>query len=146
MDEEKIGFGLSVRLISKKDDKLLLLQRPNKRFHDPGKWEFPGGKVKKDEFFDEGLKREVFEETKLNIKLLGFYSACEDTFKSCKNNQNIQSINLAMSGILDEGEIQLSNEHTDYGYFSKEEIKKLDEEGKLTLITSKLLKSNNFNF
>ena len=51
-----------------------------------------------------------------------------------------------MSGILDEGEIQLSNEHTDYGYFSKEEIKKLDGEGKLTLVTSKLLKSNNFNF
>ncbi|WP_295723186.1 NUDIX domain-containing protein [uncultured Methanobrevibacter sp.] len=146
MNEEKIGFGLSIRLISIKKDKLLLLQRPNKRFHDSGKWEFPGGKVKKDEFFDEGLKREVFEETNLNVKIVGFYSACEDTFKSCKNHQNIKSINLAMYGILDEGEIQLSNEHTDYSYFSKEEIKKLDAKGKLTLITSKLLKSNNFNF
>lgn len=146
MEGENIGFGLSMRLISKKDDKLLLLQRPNKRFHDSGKWEFPGGKVKKDEFFDEGLKREVFEETKLNIKLLGFYSACEDSFKSCKNNQNIKSINLAMYGILDKGEIQLSNEHMDYGYFSKEELKKLDDEDKLTFITSKILKSKNFNF
>lgn len=146
MEGEKIGFGLAMRLITKKDNKLLLLQRPSKTSHDSGRWELPGGKVKRNEFFDEGLKREVLEETSLDVKILGFYTACEDTFTACKNNEKIKAVNLAMYGILDEGKIQLSNEHVDYGYFSKEEIKKLDREDKLTHITSLLLKKNNFNF
>ena len=54
-EEQKIGFGLVLRAIAKKDDKLLLLQRPSKSSHDNGRWELPGGKIKKGEFFDEGL-------------------------------------------------------------------------------------------
>ena len=66
-EEQKIGFGLVLRAIAKKDDKLLLLQRPSKSSHDNGRWELPGGKIKKGEFFDEGLRREVKEETGLDI-------------------------------------------------------------------------------
>ena len=75
-EEQKIGFGLVLRAIAKKDDKLLLLQRPSKSSHDNGRWELPGGKIKKGEFFDEGLRREVKEETGLDIKILGFISQC----------------------------------------------------------------------
>ena len=35
-EEQKIGFGLVLRAIAKKDDKLLLLQRPSKSSHDNG--------------------------------------------------------------------------------------------------------------
>ena len=37
-EEQKIGFGLVLRAIAKKDDKLLLLQRPSKSSHDNGRW------------------------------------------------------------------------------------------------------------
>ena len=40
-EEQKIGFGLVLRAIAKKDDKLLLLQRPSKSSHDNGRWELP---------------------------------------------------------------------------------------------------------
>ena len=46
-ENQKIGFGLVLRAIAKKDDKLLLLQRPSKSSHDNGRWELPGGKIKK---------------------------------------------------------------------------------------------------
>ena len=91
-EEQKIGFGLVLRAIAKKDDKLLLLQRPSKSSHDNGRWELPGGKIKKGEFFDEGLRREVKEETGLDIKILGFFEAVEDNFTACKNHEVINQI------------------------------------------------------
>ena len=95
-EEQKIGFGLVLRAIAKKDDKLLLLQRPSKSSHDNGRWELPGGKIKKGEFFDEGLRREVKEETGLDIKILGFFEAVEDNFTACKNHEVIRSVNVGM--------------------------------------------------
>ena len=57
-------WGLTVRGICEYDGKILLLKLRSISAHDPGKWEIPGGKVKKNEFFDDALKREY------NIKTL----------------------------------------------------------------------------
>ncbi len=48
------------------NDKLLICQRPNFKDH-PLKWEFPGGKIKKDETNEEALIREINEELSINI-------------------------------------------------------------------------------
>lgn len=143
---QKIGFGLVLRAIAVKDGKLLLLQRPSKSSHDNGRWELPGGKIKKGEFFDEGLKREVKEETGLDIKILGFFEAVEDSFTACKNSEVIKSVNVGMHSILQDGEIQLSREHRDYGWFSKEEIISLADEDKLTKVCKRLLEKGNYDF
>ena len=127
-EEQKIGFGLVLRAIAKKDDKLLLLQRPSKSSHDNGRWELPGGKIKKGEFFDEGLRREVKEETGLDIKILGFFEAVEDNFTACKNHEVIRSV------------------HRDYGWFSKEELISLADEDKLTRVCKSLLEKGNYDF
>ena len=75
MDPEK-PFGLSVRaVIFDKDGRCLLLKRSLKSKNYPGKWEFPGGKVDKDERFDAALIREVDEETTLEGSLLRFIGA-----------------------------------------------------------------------
>ncbi len=144
--KEKIGFGLVIRAIAKKDDKILLLQRPSKSNHDNGRWELPGGKIKKGEFFDEGLKREVREETGLDIKILGFFEAVEDSFTACKNHEEIKSVNIGMHSILEDGEIRLSSEHRDYKWFSKDEIQTLSKEDKLTKVCKKLLEKGNYDF
>lgn len=144
--EQKIGFGLALRAIAKKDDKVLLLQRPSKSSHDNGRWELPGGKIKKGEFFDEGLKREVMEETGLDIKILGFYEAVEDNFTACKNNEVIKSVNVGMHAVFEDGEIRLSREHRDYKWFTKEEILSLADDDKLTKVCKKLLEKGNYDF
>ena len=54
----------------------------------------------KGEFFDEGLRREVKEETGLDIKILGFFEAVEDNFTACKNHEVIKSVNVGMHSVL----------------------------------------------
>ena len=57
-----------VAAIIKKDDYYLLAKR-NKEQYMGLKWEFPGGKVEKDESFEEALSREILEELNVNIEI-----------------------------------------------------------------------------
>ena len=57
-----------VAAIIKKDDCYLLAIR-NKEKYMGLKWEFPGGKVEKDESFEEALSREILEELNVNIEI-----------------------------------------------------------------------------
>lgn len=145
-EDQKIGFGLVLRAIAVKDDKLLLLQRPSKSSHDNGRWELPGGKIKKGEFFDEGLKREVMEETGLDLKILGFFEAVEDSFTACKNHEVIKSVNVGMHSILQDGEIKLSREHRAFEWFTKDEVISLAGEDKLTKVCKRLLEKGHYDF
>ena len=62
-----------VACIFKKKNKILISSRPYPKPY-YGFYEFPGGKVKKDEYNLEALKREIFEElsVKLNLNKLIF--------------------------------------------------------------------------
>ena len=57
-----------VAAIIKKDDCYLIAKR-NKEKYMGLKWEFPGGKVEKDESFEEALSREILEELNVNIEI-----------------------------------------------------------------------------
>jgi len=57
-----------VAAIIKKDDYYLLAKR-NKDKYMGLKWEFPGGKVEKDESLEEALSREILEELNVNIEI-----------------------------------------------------------------------------
>ena len=74
----KKGYGLSVRGIAKKNEKILVLKRHPKSKTFPNQWEFPGGKAEHNEYFDETLKREFKEETNLKVEPCKFYEAIED--------------------------------------------------------------------
>jgi len=57
-----------VAAVIKKDNKYLITQR-NRNKHFAFHWEFPGGKVNKNEIFEIALKREILEELSINIKI-----------------------------------------------------------------------------
>lgn len=71
IEKKKVGAGLGVLIL--KDNKILLGKRhtnPNKadsELHGEGTWTMPGGKLEFGESFEEGAKREVFEETGLEL-------------------------------------------------------------------------------
>ncbi len=126
-------WSLTVRGICTFNEKILLLKISSNSGHDAGLWEIPGGKVKKDEFFDEALKREYLEETGLEINIESLYNVVENRYIACKSSQKINSIQLIMSVTVSSNDVKISSEHSDYGWFSKKEIDDMINDELLTI-------------
>ena len=58
-----------------KDGMILATQRGYGEFK--GKWEFPGGKVEKDENLEQAIIREIKEETNANINVIEYINTVE---------------------------------------------------------------------
>ena len=79
--QDIIKIGIGVMLLD--DDKILLGHRAtNKKdtggIYETDCWTIPGGKQEYDETFFEGAKREVKEETNLDIDKLELFGAADD--------------------------------------------------------------------
>ena len=125
-------WGLTVRGICEYNNKILLLKLRSISAHDACKWEIPGGKVKKNEFFDDALKREYMEETGLEIEIDSLYNAIQKNYTACKTGESIKSIQLIMKVSAKTDNVVISDEHDMYGWFTKEEIMKMIENNELT--------------
>ena len=125
-------WGLTVRGICEYNNKVLLLKLRSISAHDAGKWEIPGGKVKRCEFFDDALKREYLEETGLEIEIDSLYNAIQKNYTACKTGESIKSIQLIMKVSVKTDEVVISDEHDMYGWFTKEEIIDMIEDNQLT--------------
>lgn len=125
-------WGLTVRGICQNDEKILLLKIRSRSAHDAGKWEIPGGKVKKCEFFDESLKREYLEETGLEIDVDSLYNVVRNDYTACKTSEKVKSIQLIMKVTCESDEVIISEEHDDYGWFSMDEVNDMIAEELLT--------------
>ncbi|MBU3941748.1 MAG: NUDIX domain-containing protein [Nanoarchaeota archaeon] len=76
MDKKpKVGVGVIVI----KDNKVLLGKRKNS--HGEGSWCFPGGHLEFNESLENCAKREVLEETGIEIKNIRFETITNDIFK-----------------------------------------------------------------
>ena len=125
-------WGLTVRGICEYDNKILLLKVPSKSVHDAEKWEIPGGKVKKEEFFDQALKREFMEETGLEIDVVSLYNVVRNDYTACKTGEEVKSIQLIMKVTCENDEVTISEEHDEYGWFSWDEVNQMIEDNLLT--------------
>ena len=125
-------WGLTIRGICEFNDKILLLKIRSHSSHDAEKWEIPGGKVKKSEFFDDALKREYAEETGLEIDIKVLHAVVRKDYTTCKTKEEIKSIQLVMNVTCDSDVVKISREHDDYGWFSLEEIDRMIADELLT--------------
>ena len=125
-------WGLTVRGICEVNGKILLLKVRSESSHDAGKWEIPGGKVKKCEFFDDALRREYLEETGLEITIESLYNVIQNKYTACKTNEEVKSIQLIMKVTSTGDEVAISPEHDEYGWFTGEEVNELIEKDLLT--------------
>ena len=118
-------WGLTARGICEHEGRILLLKVRSRSSHDAERWEIPGGKVKKDEFFDQALKREFMEETGLEINIDSLYNVVQNEYVACKTNEKVKSIQLIMKVSSQSDEVKISAEHDEYGWFTKDELKEL---------------------
>lgn len=125
-------YGLTMRSIVKNEkDKILVLRRHPKSKTNPHKWELPGGKIEKGEFFDEALIREVKEETNLDVKVGDFCEAVQDDYP------HKRTVQLIMYSKDITGEVKISDEHDDWMWANINEIKSLDITSSLEKIIEK---------
>ena len=120
---DKKNWGLTVRGVVRKEDKILILRRHPKSRNNPHKYELPGGKVDPGEFFDIALIRELKEETDLDVNIESLYEVVQDEFISSRTNQPISSVQLMMNLEIISGEVQISDEHEDFKWANIEELK-----------------------
>jgi len=67
MDDKKHIVAITAVIKNQAEDKFLILKRSDQEIAFPGKWAFPGGKIEKEQTIMETLRREVKEETGLDI-------------------------------------------------------------------------------
>jgi 8-oxo-dGTP pyrophosphatase MutT (NUDIX family) len=104
-------------------EKILLTRRS-----DNGQWCLPGGALEPGESASEAAEREVLEETGLRTRvsrLIGVYTSPDWVIEYPDGNRHqLVAILLEMERI--EGELQLSDETTDVGYFTPGQIEMMD--------------------
>ncbi|HAN09953.1 MAG TPA: DNA mismatch repair protein MutT [Clostridiales bacterium] len=96
-ERPKVGLGVFVI----KERKILMGKRKNS--HGEGTWALPGGHLEMFETWEECSKREVLEETGINIKNLKFGAVTNDIFEK----ENKHYITIFMLSEYDFGEVKL---------------------------------------
>ena len=119
--EHQKPFSLSLKAILLDDEKrCLLLRRSPASKNNPGKWEFPGGKMDPGESFDEALIREVREETGLEVRL----TKPVDTAMSVLPDRCV--VYLFMLAEAEPGAVLLSHEHDQYTWADVRELQAIE--------------------
>lgn len=116
----ELQVGVKI-LLKNKDGKYLILQRSEEKYPGVGaKWDIPGGRINPGFSLMENLKREVMEETGLEITGEPKLITAQDILKTDKH-----VVRLTYLGFAD-GEVKLSDEHKEYKWLSLEDLKNLE--------------------
>ncbi|MCJ7435437.1 MAG: NUDIX domain-containing protein [Anaerolineales bacterium] len=122
----KLRLGCSAVIFDKKREKVLLTRRA-----DNGHWCLPGGGMESGESAAEACEREVLEETGLTVRvkrLVGVYSNPDQLVIYPDGNKSFFVV-LSFEAEIMGGELTLSDETTEFGYFSVIEMENMPIHG-----------------
>lgn len=118
--EAKLVVVCATAIFDPTGEKLLLTRRA-----DNGEWCMPGGHMEPGESAIEASARETEEETGLKVKvgrLIGLY-ATPHRIATYPDGNRIQSVVLSFEATPVGGELSLSDETTEVGFYSLEDVK-----------------------
>ena len=119
----KLSPGASALIFDESTGNILLTRR-----EDNGRWCLPGGGMDPGESAGEACIREVFEETGLEVKLkklVGIYTS-PDIMIEYPDGNKIQPVAFSFEVEVTGGTLGLSDETTEVGYFTIEQMEKMD--------------------
>tara|TARA_B100000683_G_C12295118_1_gene475665 strand:+ start:28 stop:447 length:420 start_codon:yes stop_codon:yes gene_type:complete len=109
---EKKDTDKIAKAVVMKDGMALLLKRSNYMKKYAGEWDLPGGHVQEEESIEDGLRREVEEETGLKIKAP----------KQLSSDGRMHYYRAD----ADDSDIELSDEHTEHKFVSVEDLEEME--------------------
>ncbi len=121
--EAQVRLGCSAIILNETKTKILLTERADNK-----QWCLPSGGVDSGETVEEACIREVYEETGLNVRvtrLVGVYSD-PNCMVEYPDGNKAHVIAISFEAEIVGGELGLSDETTDFGYFTLKELEKLD--------------------
>ena len=119
----KLALVCSAIIFDDSREKVLLTRRT-----DNGKWCLPGGHMEAGESTTEACAREVLEETGLTVnvgRLIGVYGSPHRITEYADGNK-FQSVVMCFQAEATGGELAISEETTEFGYYNVTEMQKLD--------------------
>ena len=109
---------VGVKVLLKSDDNKYLFLKRAASFGSGGQqWDIPGGRINVDESLDDALRREVREETDLELEQYELVAA-QDIFAPDKD---IHVVRLTYIGLAPKGKITISDEHAEYTWMTRDE-------------------------
>src|SRR5512146_617709 len=121
--EGELRVGRCAVIFDEEREKVLLTKRS-----DNGLWCLPGGSMEPGESIEECCRREVMEETGLDVelkRLIAVYSN-RDQLVVYKDDTKVQFVIMSFEAQIAGGMLGLSNETTDAGFFSMAEIETME--------------------
>ena len=115
--------GASAIIFDEAREKVLLTRRT-----DNGRWCLPGGGMEPGESAEETSARETLEETGLEVRvtrLVGIYTSPNMIIEYPDGNRK-QSVAFSFEAEVTGGELALSDETTEFGYFALDGLDGLD--------------------
>ena len=121
--EGVLRVGASALIFDEAREKILMPQRS-----DNGRWCLPGGGMDPGESASETCIREVMEETGLQIRvtrLIGVYTT-PDMLIEYRDGNKVQPVAFSFEAKITGGELGLSDETIDFGWYTAPEIDAMD--------------------
>ena len=122
-------------VIQNEEGKILIVQR-NLKKSQGGLWEFPGGKIEPNETKEEAIIREIKEEMDIDIEAKKFIG--QKVFNYPDKDINLIAIECKQI----KGDIKL-NEHEDFKWVNKNELKNFNFAPADKFIINTILENNN---
>ena len=109
-------FGVAVKAIIMREDKFLILKKSSKEDINPNTYDIPGGRLEFGETPEDALKREVKEETGLDINVI------KPTRMWTFMKEDLQVIGITFLCIAKQDSVKLSFEHDYALWLMQDEI------------------------
>jgi mutator protein MutT len=129
-------WSVVVGCLIKNNNKILLLKRGDDEDSYPGLWELPGGKVEFGESLDQAVKREVREETGLELnsfQLCGY-------FQYIINKPDLTKYAVQINFVAETKQLKVAvTEHTDFKFVTIDELDNFNISGSVKDQITKVL-------
>ena len=103
-----------------KDGRILLQNRS-----DNGLWGLPGGLMEPDETYEQAAKREVFEETGLEVEFTAFLGIFHNRRMVWSNGDRAHTVGAYYLAVIKGGTLRADEESNELRFFSEDELPEL---------------------